>query len=54
MRLALTLALGLLTVGLFSLGGTWSLLGVVLFFLVALLFEEESPSSSPPKPSGQA
>ncbi len=54
MRLALTLALGLLTVGLFSLGGPWSLLGVALFFVLALLFEESSPSNSPPKPSGQA
>lgn len=44
MRLALTLALSLLAVGLFSLGGIASLLGVVLFFTLAFLFEEEGPS----------
>ncbi|WP_243090011.1 hypothetical protein [Thermus neutrinimicus] len=54
MRTALTLGIGLLAVWLFSLGGAWSLLGVLLFFLLALLFDDADRPNEPENLSPQA
>ncbi|MBW6395852.1 MULTISPECIES: hypothetical protein [Thermus] len=54
MRLVLTLGMGLLAVGLFGLGGAWSLLGVLLFFLFALLFDDTDRPGEPENLSPQA
>ena len=54
MKLVLTLGMGLLAVGLIGLGGTWSLLGVLLLFLLALLFEDTDRPSKPENLSPKA
>ncbi|MFN3179722.1 MAG: hypothetical protein ACK41R_06195 [Thermus sp.] len=54
MRLALTLGIGFLAVWLFALGGAWSLLGVLLFFLLALLLDDTDRPRKPENLPGQA
>ncbi|WP_164835710.1 hypothetical protein [Thermus tenuipuniceus] len=52
--MALTLGIGVLAVWFFSLGGAWSLLGVLLFFLLALLFEDTDRPGKQENPLRQA
>ncbi|MFN4233135.1 hypothetical protein [Thermus sp.] len=54
MKLLLALGMGLLAVGLFGLGGAWSLLGVLFFFLLALLFDDADRPNEPENLSPQA